>query len=171
MLEVENVKTKGYNMQNIVIKVKKLDREAILPESNTETDVGYDIYAIDEPEVKEKNGIIQYIQYRTGIAIEPPEGYHVEIFPRSSISKYDLVLANSVGLIDFGYRGEILIRFKYIDPIRYVEEIEKLPLKVYEKGNKIAQLVIRKTERAVFELVEELSETKRASGGFGSSGS
>jgi len=82
------------------IKVKKLHPDAVLPKCANETDAGYDLVAIDEGEIVSEGLDIMYIQYRTGIAIAPPEGYHTEIFPRSSISKKQLFLANSVGLVD-----------------------------------------------------------------------
>tara|TARA_B100000614_G_scaffold262909_1_gene300770 strand:+ start:233726 stop:234277 length:552 start_codon:yes stop_codon:yes gene_type:complete len=159
------------------IRVKKLHPDAKLPEQNTDTDAGYDLVAIGPPEkvwAKNKDDkdypVLQYIQYRTGIAIQPPRGYHVEIFPRSSISKHDLVLANSIGLVDEGYRGELLVRFKYIEPDNDCRKVRNIPMKIYQSGDKIAQLVVRKTQKANFVLADELSETDRGTGGFGSSG-
>ena len=160
----------------MTIKVKKLDPEAVLPKSANPADAGYDLVALDDGVVA-KDG---YIQYRTGIAIAPPEGYHTEIFPRSSISKYDLALANSIGLVDNGYRGEILVRFKPTiimldyrkDPAKivrcYLNRLEDDELRIYKKGDRIAQLVVRKTENATFEWSEDLDQTVRGTGGFGS---
>lgn len=158
------------------IKVKKLHEDAVIPFQATPTDAGYDIVAIDDGEIAVEKiqspysacitcENIMYIQYRTGIAIEPPPGYHTEIFPRSSISKKSLILANSIGLIDEGYRNEILIRFKMTSRT----DIPDPSHNVYKKGDKIAQIVIRKTERANFIEVDNLSETERK-GGFGSTG-
>lgn len=158
------------------IKVRKLHDDAAMPCQAFESDAGYDLVAIDsgEIEIRENNssstGLIQYIQYRTGISIEPPPGYHVEIYPRSSISKYDFILANGVGLIDNGYRNEILVRFKYIQPRHPLKVIRNVDMKKYFKGDKIAQLVIRKTQKANFVFADSLSETDRGEGGFGSSG-
>jgi dUTP pyrophosphatase len=159
----------------LAVQVKKLDPEAILPKQAQESDAGYDLIALDDGEVDETFG---YIQYRTGIAIAPPKGFHTEIFPRSSISKYDLVLANSIGLVDEGYRGEILVRFKCVDAIlndstqygRQLLKEEFSEIRAYKKGDKIAQLVIRKTINLDFVEVKELSETSRGEGGFGSTG-
>jgi len=149
-----------------VIRVKKLDAMAAVPEAANKTDAGYDLVAIDHGTFKEdEDGNILYVQYRTGLAIAPPEGYHTEIFPRSSISKTHLMLANSIGLVDEGYRGEILVRFKVIP-----SGIKAASIKKYAAGERIAQLVIRKTEKADFELVEELDDTSRGGGGFGSTG-
>mgnify|MGYP001269436654 CR=1 FL=1 len=148
------------------IRVKKLDEAAVVPESANETDAGYDLVAIDDGEFKkDEHSNTLYIQYRTGLSIAPPPGYHTEIFPRSSISKTHLMLANSIGLIDEGYRGEILVRFKVIPSNMGASLVKR-----YQAGDRIAQLVIRKTEKASFELVEELDDTSRGDGGFGSSG-
>lgn len=146
----------------IEIKVKKLHEDAVLPKSATSLDAGFDLVAIDDGEFISAHDSSKhegFLQYRTGIAIEPPEGYHTEIFPRSSISKTSLVLANSVGLVDNGYRNEILCRFRLIDN----------NMVHYKKGDRIAQLVVRKTETAKFAWSDELSETDRG-GGFGSTG-
>lgn len=140
------------------IKIKLLHKDAKMPVKANDTDAGYDLFAIDSGTFHEESG--RYIQYRTGIAIEPPEGYHIEIFPRSSISKTDLVLANSIGLIDNGYRNEILLRFK-------VTGNENA---TYKAGERIGQMVIRKTIDMKLEEVDELGDSERGLGGFGSSG-
>ena len=140
------------------VKVKHLHPDAVLPASSTETDAGFDLVSIDDGK---QTGM--YIEYHTGIAVEPPPGFHIEVVPRSSISKTDLMLANGIGVIDEGYRGEIMCRFKVIprpDP----------GLMKYLKGDRIAQLVIRKTERVTFQWADELSDTTRGAGGFGSTG-
>lgn len=140
------------------IKVKKLHEDAVLPKNANETDAGYDIVAIDDGTVTDT-----YVEYKTGIAIEPPPGYHTEIFPRSSITKTNMVLANSVGLVDESYRGPIIVRFKIVPNGKDIGP-------GYKKGDKIAQLVIRKTEKAFFEWSDNLSDTARGDGGFGSTG-
>jgi len=148
------------------IKVRKVHPDAVLPKSAKTGDAGYDLVAVADPRFSDT-----YIEYDTGIAVEPPDGYHIEIFPRSSISKYDLVLANSIGLVDNGYRGNLLVRFKVVPQKNWLTEygIFCEPT-IYKKGDKIAQIVIRKTESAEFEWAEELSNTDRDSGGFGSTG-
>lgn len=152
------------------IKVQKLHPDAVLPKSANSTDAGYDLVAVDDGTVSEEG----YIQYRTGIAISPPEGFHTEIFPRSSISKYSLALANSIGLVDNGYSGEILVRFKFAAPLQshgnnVFANVGIGMAKIYKKGDRIAQLVVRKTRIASFEWVDELAQTERGTGGFGSS--
>lgn len=149
------------------ILVKKLHEDAVLPTQATPLDAGYDLVAIDSGEVKlaeEDNKTVLYIQYRTGISIQPPSGYHTEIFPRSSVTNKTLILGNSIGLVDEGYRGEILVRFKPTC------DIWGSGYRTFGKGDKIAQLVIRKTERAQFVWNDELEDSQRGEGGFGSSG-
>lgn len=98
------------------------------------------------------------------------------IFPRSSISKYNLVLANSVPIIDAGYRGTIKLRFKYImQPSDLVTNIDGLLTrvalhKIYRKGDKIAQVAWVKREGHLIKVSDELPSSQRATGGFGSSG-
>jgi dUTP pyrophosphatase len=123
------------------VKFKKLHPDATIPQKAHDSDSGYDITAVDDGEMTDT-----YIQYKSGIAIEVPEGYDIKIFPRSSISKTNLMLANSVGLVDQGYRGEFLCRFKVIwGPNKQ--------LLTYKKGDKIAQLVFQKRESG-FEFEE-----------------
>lgn len=164
------------------LNVKKLDPNAVLPSRAKDGDAGYDCVAISNGEY---NADKTYIEYKTGLSIEVPPGYHVELFPRSSISKYDLVLANSIGLVDNGYRGELLFRFKVIQ--RIVQDAgdrgspydpSSKPSRpsvffptpiIYQKGDKIGQIVIRKTVSFPVKEVEQLSQTERGTGGFGSS--
>lgn len=175
------------------MKIKIKNTGSIIPKNLTQYDVGYDIVASSHPaisgEYDEELGAwsrIDYIQYHTDLYIEPrlEDGkiFHTNIFPRSSISKYNLVLANSIGLIDAGYRGELLVRFKYVtQPEDIYARIQghqsTIPIftnvnmdRIYSKGDRIAQLVIAETHPVEFELVDDLSTTDRGSGGFGSTG-
>ncbi len=149
--------------KQMTVSVKKLTADAVLPKKAKESDAGYDIVAIDDGTFTPEG----YVSYRTGLSISPPKGYHVLIFPRSSISNYDLVLANSVGLVDNGYRGEIMVRFKPVDRIISSKDPVR---KIYKKGDKIAQLVFEKTISFEMQEVNSLDDTDRGSGGFGSSG-
>jgi dUTP pyrophosphatase len=144
-----------------VLKVKRLVPEAVLPAKANSTDAGYDCVAIDDGTLTDS-----YIEYGTGIAVELPEGYHCELFPRSSISKYHLILANSVGLVDQSFRGELKFRFKICTSPSDVAK----PYRLYKKGDKIGQIVIRKTYSFPVQEVYVLSETDRGTGGFGSTG-
>lgn len=133
------------------LKVKKLNSQAKLPTKAHSTDAGFDLYA-DEIRYNDR-----YIEYGTGVAIELPKGSVGLIFPRSSISKYDLRLANAVGVIDEGYTGELNLRYDAIGPYHY------------EKGDRIGQLVVIKLPELEVEEVEELADSERGTGGFGSS--
>jgi len=147
-----------------VLKIKKLRQDAILPFRAHDNDAGWDLTAIENVTPSEKG----YFEYRTGLAIQLPTGYDALIFPRSSISNYDLVLANGIGLVDEGYRGELLIRFKPClrsagSPFNSVHD-----LRIYKKGDRIAQLVLRKRPLFIIQEVDSLSDSERSSGGFGS---
>jgi dUTP pyrophosphatase len=161
----------------IQVKFRRISPDATVPTKAHASDSGFDLTAVSEPFVGEDG----YLQYHTGIALELPEGYEGQIRPRSSISKYDLVLANGgPGTIDESYRGEIIVRFKPVDrfaqgpfvsglfPTVSTQNIDKL--RVYHKGDRIAQLVIVPVPRVELIEVENLSETARGTGGFGSSG-
>ena len=136
------------------VKIKKLLSFVKIPEYAKEGDAGMDLRTIGITAQTDT-----YIEYGTGLAIEIPEGYVGLIFPRSSISKTDLILSNSVGVIDSGYRGEIKCRFKITSD---------KDIKIYEFGDKVAQLLIIPYPHIQFEVVEELSFTERNEGGFGS---
>lgn len=162
------------------IYVKKID-SLILPKKGSEVAAGYDIVATSDPKiVGESEGNvwkrIDYIEYETNLFIAPEAiTFHTLVHPRSSVSKYNLVLANSIGLVDNDYRGMVICRFKYI----WQPEDLKYPFptgilgdvnfnKIYKKGDTIAQLVIEPTIQAEWVVVDDLDKTKRGEGGFGS---
>lgn len=138
------------------IKFKKLTPEAVIPYYASDEAAAFDLTATSvRYEVKG-----HFIEYGTGLASEIPVGYVGLIFPRSSISKFGLQLANSVGVVDSDYRGEWLCRFKtttQMDPI-------------YEVGDRVAQAMIIRAPRYEIVDVESLGETNRGEGGFGSTG-
>lgn len=138
------------------IDIKKLHPSAVIPTYAKEGDAGLDLVSTR----KEENNL--YVEYGTSLAVAIPEGYVGLLFPRSSISKYHLTMANSVGVIDSGYRGEICVRFK--------KTIDNSYERVYDSGDKVAQLVIIPYPKVEFNVVDNLDETERGSGGFGSSG-
>ena len=159
-------------MEKINVKIKKLDPEVVIPSYSKAGDAGMDITAISDPQIKNSPNEYCYIEYKTGISVEIPEGYVGLLFPRSSISKKSLSLANSVGVIDSGYRGEICFRFKY-DPsslniTTWSKESEQNAF--YKKGERIGQLIIIPYPQVQFQVVEELNDTERGQGGFGSTG-
>ena len=138
------------------VNFKKIDRHAVIPRQ-TAGNAGMDMTAIKS----ELNDY--YVEYDTGIAAEIPEGYVGLLFPRSSISKTSLVLANSVGVVDSSYRGTIKFRFKNIAKHHKTAHI-------YTIGDRIGQLVIIPYPSIESVEVKELSETDRGEGGFGSTG-
>lgn len=135
------------------IKIKKLSKDAVIPSYAKIGDAALDLTAVS---ISYTNS---YVEYGTGLAIEIPEGFAGFVFPRSSISNYDLNLCNSVGVIDSNYRGEIKLRFKTV----YNQ-------KVYNIGDRIGQLIIMPIHKIELELTEELNDSIRGSSGFGSSG-
>ena len=153
------------------LKVKRIHPDAVLPKRAKEGDVAYDLVAIDDGKIICENEESLYIEYRTGLTIEPPKGYHTEVIARSSVTNYDLILKNNIALFDNNYRGEFLFRFFITrDIIRADGSISRKFCKLYKKGDRIAQLLIRKTIILPVVEVEELSETNRGEGKFGSTG-
>lgn len=145
------------------VKIKKLHEEAVIPSYAKPGDAGLDLTAVSY-DYKED---IDCHVYGTGIAVEIPEGYVGLLFPRSSNRKTESYLTNHVGVVDSGYRGEIMLSFKTRD---YKEgQIQQL-FKPYEVGNKIAQLIIIPYPKIEFKVVDELSTTERGTGGHGSTG-
>ena len=164
-----------------------------LPTKGTDRATGFDVVVTSEPEIVGEiydNGAykrVDYIQYKTNLKLAVQKervfsnfghtdlDYDILAFPRSSISKYNLVLANCIGLIDADYRGEVLLRFKYQwQPEDYKIRTDNLiegtvnSDKLYKKGDKVCQLKVTTVEDVKFILVNELDSTDRGEGGFGS---
>lgn len=142
------------------IKVKIIKEEGIeLPKYMTEESAGMDIKAfIKEPITLDS---LDRELISTGIKLEIPKGYEVQVRPRSGLAlKHGITILNSPGTIDSDYRGEIKIIVVNLSKERYT----------IENGERIAQLVIQKVYQMKLEEVKELSETQRASGGFGHTG-
>ena len=140
------------------VKIKKLKENAVIPQYAKDGDAGMDLIAT---EIISENS--STITYGTGLAMEIPEGFVGLVFPRSSIRKYDLSLSNSVGVIDSGYRGEIQATFNKIN--HHITRKED-----YKIGDRICQIMIIPFPKVLFREVEELSNTERGEGGFGSTG-
>lgn len=158
------------------VKIKKLTENAVIPSYAKDGDMGMDITTTSV----EHDASIDCWIYHTGLAFEVPKGYGMLLFPRSSNRKTDCYLANSVGILDSGYRGELLLCFKDRNSLWVKREIQHLSLppnehrKVgvkapYEVGDRICQAVIIPYPYIEFEEVDELSKTERGEGGFGSS--
>lgn len=142
------------------VKFKKLSEKAVLPTKAHATDAGLDLVCTDiKSEINECGQFI--LVYHIGLAMELPKGYVGLIFPRSSISKKSVTLANCVAVIDCGYTGEILLKFRNTTG-------DSIPA-VYNVGDKIAQLVIMPYPEIEPVLTETLADTDRGDDGFGSS--
>lgn len=144
------------------VNIKKLHENAVIPTQGSAGAAGLDLTAVTVDEkINQNNYQTSYIEYDTGLAIEIPEGHVGLIFPRSSISNYDLSLANAVGVIDSDYRGSIKFRFK---PTR--EPFTKR----YNPGDRVGQLIIIPVPKVELVVAEELDGTTRGQGGYGSTG-
>ena len=142
------------------VNVKKLDSNAVLPTYAKHGDAGMDLTATSKIYDEHGNAV-----YGTGLAFEIPAGYVGLLFPRSSNTKKDLILGNSVGVIDSGYRGEVVFKFRPIMPLE--RDIEFGP-REHDIGDRIGQIIIMPYPQVEFNLVDELSTTDRGIGGFGS---
>jgi dUTP pyrophosphatase len=150
------------------IKIKKLHPDAVIPTYAKQGDAGMDLTSVsvstkynkDEEGFSTKSE--KYIEYDTGLSMEIPEGFVGYLFPRSSVSKTDLLLANSVGVVDSGYRGPIKLRFRKSVCTAYPG--------IYSRGERVGQIIIMPVPSFEFEEVDELSDTDRGDGGFGSTG-
>ena len=135
------------------VKIKKLHPDAVVPKYAKSGDAGLDLTATDI-EADSSN-----LTYKTGLAVEIPHGHVGLLFPRSSVYKTGQTLTNCVGVIDSGYRGEIMMKFS-LSP--YGRE--------YNIGDRIGQLIIMPYPEVQFEEVEDLSSTERGEDGYGSTG-
>ena len=148
-------------MEKVKIRIKRREasRDLSVPCYATEGSSGMDLYADVDREVVIQPGTWEVIP--TGLYVEIPEGYEGQVRPRSGLARdYGVTVLNSPGTIDSDYRGEVKV---------ILINLGKEPFKV-KRGDRIAQLVIAPVVRAVFEEVEELSDTKRGEEGFGSTG-
>ena len=145
------------SIENVLpVKIKKLRDDAVIPTYSKDGDAGMDITATHIISTTTFE-----VTYGTGLSFEVPRGYACLIFPRSSIKKYDLFLSNSVGVLDSGYRGELMATFvktKGLDSFKY------------SVGDRIGQIIILPYPMVKFILSENLSESERNTGGFGSTG-
>lgn len=137
-----------------MIKVKKLNEGATLPVKAHEDDAGWDLVAT------RVNFYEKYIEYGTSLAIGVPKGYYGRLAARSSIRNYDLILSNGTGTLDSGYLGEVVFCFKRL----------KENGKFYNIGDKIGQLTVLQLPNLELVEVDDLEDSERGEGGFGSSG-
>jgi dUTP pyrophosphatase len=153
------------------VKFKKLSDNAVMPKKAHPTDAGFDLVATSR-EIDDNGNIV----YGTGLAFEIPEGYVGLIYPRSSISKKNIALTNAVGVVDAGYRGEVMAKFKPVPMVgRCIEGMACVGfgeecIHAYAVGDRIAQLIIMPIPDIEFKEADELTATDRGTGGYGSSG-
>lgn len=140
------------------VKFKKLHDDAKIPSYAHDTDAGLDLTAVSFTQEFDKSNKLVLV-YHTGIAVEIPEGHVGLIFMRSSISNKSIALTNAVAVIDSGYRGELLLKYKITT--------DSLPT-IYQPGEKIGQLIIIPYPKIEPIEAEELSDSDRNEGGFGS---
>ena len=136
------------------IRFKKLSPSAVVPRKAHASDAGFDLTCT---RYEVTNG--ELFTYHTDIAVEIPDGYVGLLFPRSSIYKQDLFLTNSVGVIDSGFRGEVTAKFR-----------PHLFAKPYDKGDRVAQMIIIPYPHIDLVEVDELSESDRGNGRYDSTG-
>jgi dUTP pyrophosphatase len=140
------------------VLIKRLDRDVPLPSYAHPGDAGADLVTAEDVEL----GPGERALVRTGLAIALPDGYAAFVHPRSGLAaRHGVTLVNAPGTVDAGYRGEIKVTLLNTDRDRPVS---------FRRGDRIAQLVIQRVERAVFHEVEVLPGSSRGDGGFGSTG-
>ena len=141
----------------MAVKIKKIKESAIMPKYAHEGDAGVDLYSTEDYTLKPGERTL----VSTGIKIAIPIGYEAQLRPKSGLAlRQGLSIVNTPGTIDAGYRGEVGV---------IAINLGNEDLKI-EKGKKVAQMVFNKVEEAKLEEVNELDETKRGDGGFGSTG-
>ena len=142
------------------VNIKKLDERAIIPSYGSEFAAGADLYALLDSDTVIAPGETKLIH--TGISLEIPEGYAGLIYARSGLAaKKGLAPANKVGVVDSDYRGEVMVALHNHGTVE----------QTVADGERIAQLVITPFLSAAFTVVDDLSDTTRGAGGFGSTGS
>lgn len=141
------------------VRIKKLNDNAMMPTKAHATDAGFDLYCTS----KEIDWTKRQIVCHTGLAFEIPEGYVGLIFPRSSVSNKPLMMANSVGVVDSCYRGEVTAKFNITDT-------RQSAFAHYQEGDRIAQMIIIPYPEIEFEETDSISESDRGTGGYGSTG-
>jgi dUTP pyrophosphatase len=145
-----------YEPNNLIVKVKKLSPNAVVPSYSKFGDAGMDLTITSEI-----SNTTFDVSYGFGIAMEIPDGYVGLVFPRSSVRNQDLLLTNCVGVIDSGYRGEIQATFKKTNGLDSLK---------YNVGDRGAQIIILPYPQVTMVESNELSDTERGAGGFGSTG-
>ena len=157
-----NIAEEAKEYNKLKVRVKKLHPDAVIPQYAKDGDAGMDLVAISSQYTQD------YISYKTGLAFEIPQGYVGLLFPRSSNSKKNLLLTNSVGVIDSGYRGEVEFRYKLVGHSTVLSPDGNYNR--YNIGDRIGQLIIMPYPQVKLVEVTELSDSDRGTGSYGSTG-
>lgn len=157
---MELVQLDNNKPNKMIVKFKKLNDNAVIPTQGTALAGGWDVTATDMELLTDGR-----VVYRLGFALEIPDGYRLRISPRSSFTKTAFTLQNSPCLIDADYRGELMIVFRKV-----IHNGLDNSLSPYKVGERIGQCYLEKIIPIEFEIVEELSDTIRGVGGYGSTG-
>jgi dUTP pyrophosphatase len=166
----------------LTTKIKRISDKAVFPTRGHESDSGWDLTVIGVHKIEADT-----IFFKTGLQVKPPAGHYFEVYPRSSISASPFMLANSVGIIDEAYRGELIVAIRVLhsnigmatDNVTYpggmVKTLEARPTSITEVANliigkrpKIAQMILKKRIDTILEEADSLDDTDRGAGGFGS---
>lgn len=152
------------------VKIKKIYSDSILPTKSHSDDAGFDLYAHSKSYDDDGN-----VVYGSGVAMEIPQGYVGLVFPRSSNAKKGLILSNSVGVVDSGFVGEITFKFKGAVAISMelpgMDGTKNMIGDLsYDVGDRIGQIIIMPYPEIEFVEVDELGESERGTGGYGSTG-
>lgn len=139
----------------MLVKVKKLAENAVIPKYAHDTDAGLDLVV---SEIKWLPG--RQIEYNSNLAFEIPEGYVGLLFPRSSVRKLGIIMTNCVGVIDSGYRG----------PVKAVFQAGATGAESYQIGDRFAQLIVMPYPKVELEETDSLSDSDCGTGGYGSTG-
>tara|TARA_B100000131_G_scaffold121744_2_gene118814 strand:- start:6672 stop:7202 length:531 start_codon:yes stop_codon:yes gene_type:complete len=172
-------------MKKVGVKIKLLDSNAVVPSRAHDTDTGYDLTFIGVEKI-----VGDVIFFKTGISIQPSSGYYFEVVPRSSISKLPLEMANSVGIIDESYRGEILVPVRVTHPNMGTDPksspfpggivkmfgfkpdtLTSVANLILNKKPCLFQAILKKRIDCKFDIIESLDGSDRDGGGFGSTDS
>ena len=139
------------------VKIKRIHKDAVIPSYAKSGDAGMDLTAVECTMTRD------VLTCHTGLSVEIPDGHVGLLYPRSSIHKKPLSMANSVGVIDSGYRGELILKFK-------IARQDDTLYQMYKAGDRVGQLIIMPYPKIEFEEVKHLDDSERCKGGFGSTG-
>ena len=152
-------------IKNMEVKIKKTHKDAVIPQYAHKGDAALDVTATSFHIDTDGNFV-----YGIGLAFDIPEGYYMQVLPRSSNAKKDLILSNGIGTIDSSYKGEVIFKFKPSTRMKGSLHIIPGMVKHYAIGDRIGQIIILPYPTIEFVEVDELSDSERGTGSYGSTG-